>query len=269
MGSQQQEANRVEDARRAYRQLDLAAAREAHREDRIEKYLHATQSGAYVGDMVYGAIDGIITTFAVVSGVAGAQLSPGIVLILGFANLFADGLSMGVGNFLATKSQRDYEREERAREQWEVEHLPDEERQELRELYRRKGFSGEDLERAVAVLTADKKRWVHVMMTEELGIVHDDTRPIAHAAATFVAFVVAGFIPLVAHVLGYSLAFFSAHAFPLACVMTALALFWVGAARTYVTRRVWYLSGSEMLIVGGLAATAAYLVGYLLKGLGT
>jgi len=74
-------------------------------------------------------------------------------------------------------------------------------------------------------------------------------------------------VPLLVYVFGCSVEFFRLHAFPTACIMTALALFWVGAARTYVTRRTWYRSGMEMLVVGGLAAAVAYLVGYALRGL--
>jgi VIT1/CCC1 family predicted Fe2+/Mn2+ transporter len=259
--------NRVEAARQAYENRDLAAARHAHQDDWIEKAVHATTSGAYIADMVFGASDGIVTTFAVVSGVVGADLSAAVVLILGFANLFADGLSMAVGNLLSKRSERQYQREERRREAWEVDHMPEKEQHEVRQIYRRKGFSGPDLDRAVEIITADRDRWVDVMMVEELGIIEDQTRPLYHAVATFVAFALAGFVPLLAHVLAYPFALFHAHAFGLACLLTAAVLFWVGAARTFVTRGRWWLSGLEMLGVGGLAAAAAYAVGYVLKGL--
>ena len=88
---------------------------------------------------MYGGLDGIITTFAVVAGVAGASLSAGVVLILGFANLIADGISMAIGDYLSSKSEREYEAAERKREAWEVEHYPEGEKKELVELYEAQG----------------------------------------------------------------------------------------------------------------------------------
>src|SRR3989338_5875779 len=116
-------------------------------------------SGGYLRDVIYGANDGIITTFAVVAGVAGAALSSSVVLILGFANLIADGISMGMSNYLGLKSQRDFESRERQREEQETEMWPEEERDEICRMYAAKGFAGQDLDRAVAVITSDKKRW--------------------------------------------------------------------------------------------------------------
>ncbi len=144
--------DRFQDAKRAYASLDVEASKKVHtdRDSKTsleEPTIHDIEKGRYIGDMVYGGIDGIVTTFAVVSGVAGAALSTGIVLILGFANLFADGLSMAVGNYLGTKSEVDYKRRERYREEWEIENLPDEERTEIRQIYKRKGFTGELLEK--------------------------------------------------------------------------------------------------------------------------
>ena len=88
-----------------------------------------------LGDFVYGATDGAVTTFAIVAGVIGASLEPAIVLILGFANLFADGFSMAVGNYLGTKSQREYIAKARRREEWEIDNLAEQEKQEIRDIY--------------------------------------------------------------------------------------------------------------------------------------
>lgn len=122
-----------------------------------------------MADAALGATDGIVTTFAVVAGATGAYLSPGIVLIMGFANLLADGFSMAVGNYLAARSQQEYWVEEREREAWEVEQLPAAEQEEIRRLYRRKGFEGEVLESIVKTITGDKQRWLDEMMREELN----------------------------------------------------------------------------------------------------
>jgi VIT1/CCC1 family predicted Fe2+/Mn2+ transporter len=264
--------SRIRDARKAYESMNLESSREAHSERAIKESLeeptiHDVAKGQYIGDMVYGAIDGIVTTFAVVSGVAGAKLSAGIVLILGFANLFADGLSMAVGNYLGAKSENEYKRRERYREEWEIEHLPDEEKQEIRQIYHRKGFTGELLERVVEAITRDKKQWVDTMLLEELHIIPEQTSPIKSGFMTFVSFVVAGFVPLLSYVLSYFVPFFAERAYPISVGLTFATIFAVGSLRVYVTGKRWWTSGLEMLLVGGATAVVAYLIGYLLKGL--
>lgn len=240
----------------------IAQAREAHRSGEARSRMHQRTGGTYIGDVVYGANDGIVTTFAVVAGVAGAALSPKIVLILGFANLIADGISMAVGNFLGTKSENEYHESERKVEEWEVEHIPDEERAEIREIYQKKGFTGADLDRAVAIITSDKKQWVDEMMIEELNILPDGaSKPYGHALATFIAFVSAGFLPLVPYVLGLSFAWSAS------VVMTGVAMFVVGSLRTYVTGKQWWRSGFEMLAVGVLTAVSAYGIGWWIERL--
>ena len=99
-----------------------------------------------IGDLVYGATDGAVTTFAVVAGVVGAALSPSIILILGFSNLFADGFSMAVGNYLGSKSQKEYIEKERRREEWEIDNLVEQEKQEIKDIYTKKGFTAELLD---------------------------------------------------------------------------------------------------------------------------
>ncbi|OGD49565.1 hypothetical protein A3B59_03395 [Candidatus Beckwithbacteria bacterium RIFCSPLOWO2_01_FULL_49_47] len=213
-------------------------------------------------DVVYGANDGIVTTFAVVAGVAGARLSPAIVLILGFANLLADGLAMAIGNYLGTKSELEYIKRERKMEEWEVDHLPDLEKKEVEAIMAKKGFKGQDLKKAVAIITADKKVWVDCMMVEELGLIaEDDASPVKNGLATFIAFSVAGLFPLLPYVFAR---LSPLSPFDLSIIFTALALFTVGSLRTLVTRRHPLRSGIEMLLVGAIAALAAYLVGYFI-----
>ncbi len=246
-------------------QWEVERIRQIHHAGKTPEDFHQLTIGGYIGDIVYGANDGIITTFAVVAGVAGAALSPIIVLILGAANLLADGFSMAAGNFLARKSERDYRRIERAREEWEIDQLPEEERTEIRKLYAAKGFTGADLERAVAIITSDRKRWVDEMMVGELKIVEENegSHPLKNAAATFFSFVVAGAVPLLPYVFGVP----GASAFRWAIAATAVILFTVGSLRVYVTGKRWWVAGVEMLAVGTVAAVVAYAVGYFLSGL--
>ena len=262
-------SKRIFEAIEAYKTRDVEASKKAHTSDRIKAATeeHKTESGAYIGEAVYGALDGIVTTFAIVAGVEGAGLSSGIVLILGFANLIGDGLSMGVGSYLSTKSRREYEKSERKRELWEIENYPQGEREEIREIYRKKGFSGADLDRAVEIITSDKDIWVNTMMREELGIIEEDSPPFLNGLSTFISFIIAGFIPLLFFVLALAVPRLQQYTFAMSVVLTALALFGVGSLRVMVTRARWWHSGIEMLIVGGMAALGAYIIGALLKGL--
>lgn len=226
---------------------------------------HRTGVGGYLKDFVYGANDGIITTFAVVAGVAGADLSASVVLILGFANLFADGFSMAMSNYLGEKSSREFIKTERAREEWEVDKIPEEEKKEIRKIYENKGLKGEALDKVVEAITADKKLWVDEMMIGEHKLIPDggEAHPWKNAATTFVAFVVAGFMPMIPYFFGMS----TQKTFPYAIVATGLILFIVGSLRSLLTFRKWWLAGLEMLGVGAVAAVVAYAVGAFLSTL--
>lgn len=264
-------SKRLDDARKAYARGDQSAAAAAHDFRRIAhaaREQHAGSGAQYLGDLVYGGLDGIITTFAVVSGVAGANLGTGVILIMGLANLLADGFSMATGAYLSTKSEQEYYRQERSREAWEVEHFPEAERAELLELYRARGYPDGDAAQLVAIQSRDKTRWVDAMMLEELQMLRNDGNPLLNAAATLLAFIVAGSVPLLIYLLGLIVPTPAGIAFPISLTLSGLALFGLGAAKVLVTGRKPLRSGVEMLLVGGLAAVVAYLVGVLLRGLG-
>lgn len=233
-----------------------------------EKFVHSEKlhqvGGKYLGDLVYGANDGIITTFAVISGAAGAGLSLEIVIILGFANLLADGISMGLSNFISLRSERDFHRMERAREYMEIEKFPDDEREEVRIILRRWGLPEERIPEILNSITSDKKRWVDLMMVEELGIVESRIEsPARHGFATFAAFIIAGSLPLIPYIFGVAVEY----QFLISIAATIVALFAVGSARSAVIKTPWIRAGFEMLLVGGLAAIAAYFVGGAVKAL--
>jgi VIT1/CCC1 family predicted Fe2+/Mn2+ transporter len=264
-------SRRLEEARQAFSRGDASASAAAHDPRRIAHASREEHGGAgsqYLGEMVYGGLDGIITTFAVVSGVAGAQLGLNVVLILGLANLLADGFSMGTGAYLSAKSEREYYERERTREAWEVDHFPEGERAELFELYRTQGYSEEEARQLVAIKTRDRERWVDSMMVEELGMLKEDKHPLVNGLATLVAFVAAGSVPLLVYLLAMAVALPASALFPVSLLLSALALFGLGAAKVLVTRMSAFRSGLEMLLVGGLAAGVAYGVGALLKGIG-
>ena len=257
---------RIQKARSAYRSKSIDELKKSHTAKSISKEQHGT-SGSYVGDFVYGAIDGSVTTFAVVSGVAGALLSPSVVIILGLANLFGDGFSMAIGNYLSSKSNIEFVQRERKREEWEVENYPKGEIEEIREIFRKKGFKGKDLENAVKVITSNKKVWVDTMMADELKLPEEHTSPVKKGTVTFVSFLLVGSIPLIPYFLAMVSPIIKESVYQLSAIMTFFAFFFIGSAKTYVTQKSWLKSGLETLLVGGIAAVIAYTVGYLLRGL--
>jgi len=260
-------AERIKKARTAYESKDIEATKKAHSKEAISAEEHHKVGGSYVGDFVYGAIDGSVTTFAVVSGVAGAALSVNIVIILGLANLFADGFSMAVGNYLSSKSNKEFIERERAREEWEVEHYPKGEIEEIRAIYKNKGFTGKNLENAVKTIISNKEVWVDTMMKNELNLIEDKSSPVKKGAVTFVSFATIGFIPLIPYFLSFFFEAIKQIVYPLSVVMTFMAFFFIGSAKVYVTKKNWLKSGLETLLVGGAAAIIAYAIGFFLRGL--
>lgn len=223
-----------------------------------------------IEDFVYGATDGAVTTFAVVAGVIGASLSPSIVLILGFANLFADGLSMSIGNYLGAKTHREYIQNQRRREEWEIDNLAEQEEQEIRDIYKEKGFREELLDEIVRVITSTRKVWIDTMMKEELGLIEDKNRSARDTAiTTFMAFNLIGMIPLSPFILlyisGFSNVWSTSDAFLFSIIFTAIAFFLIGIIRGMVVHRSLIRTGLNTLSIGGIAAFVAYLVGYLMS----
>ena len=258
---------RIEHARRAFAAKDAAAPKAAHSAESFEKSHHDRGPGEYVGDMVYGALDGIVTTFAVVAGSAGAGLPPGIIVVLGMANLLADGLSMAVGNYLSMKSSQSFYAAERKREEWEVEKFPDGEREEVKRIYRSKGFSGKALEKLVELITSKKTVWVDTMMVEGLGLIPEQKSPVKAGLYTYFAFVAAGFVPLVVFILSVFTGAMPDNLFPAAFALTFLTIFAVGSLRSLVIAKNWLVAGGEMLLIGGLTAVISYGIGSFLGAL--
>ena len=244
-----------------------AKLRASHTPAAIRERLRIGPDHSYLRDFIYGAIDGGVTTFAVVSGVAGAGLSSGIVVILGMANLVADGFSMAMSNYLATRADR--ERTERARriEEEHIDTYPDGEREEIRQIFERKGFSGADLEQIVSTVTADRKRWIDTMIQEEYGLTLEERSPLRAAAVTFWAFQFLGALPLAAFIYNFLSPGGIVQPYLVSAILTASSFFVVGAVKARFVSRKWYATGIETLLAGGAAATLAYLVGMALKGL--
>jgi len=220
----------------------------------------------YLGEFVYGGIDGSVTTFAVVAGSAGADLSSSVVLILGFANLFADGFAMSIGAFLSARSQQQNFDKHKAVEYWEVDNLPDSEREEVRDIYKAKGFEGELLDQVVEVICSDRDRWVDTMMKDELHMIKERRSAFAIGLTTLISFVIVGFIPLIIYVWDY-ISEFEGNQFLTACILTSIAFISIGFLKSYVTQTSKFKGIMETLILGALAALVAYFVGDILESL--
>lgn len=220
-----------------------------------------------VENFVYGAIDGAVTTFAIVTGVVGASLAPSIIIILGFANLLADGFSMAIGNYLAVKTQNEFIQRERKREEWEIDNRIEEEQQEIREIYSKKGFKDELLDDIVRIITSRRKVWVDTMMREELGLIEGKHSPVVSAVNTFVGFNAIGIIPLIPFIVVYLTGsnIFISNAFFYSVLATASSFFLIGSIRGKVVRKPMMISGFNTLLIGGVAAAVSYCIGYVLS----
>ena len=239
---------------------------EEHTPRAIRARLGEAPAPSYLSDFIYGAIDGAVTTFAVVAGVEGASLDESVVIILGAANLIADGFSMAVSNFLGSRAERQQRERARREEQRHIRLVPAGEREEIRQIFASKGFEGEDLERAVDVISSDPEIWTNTMMSEELGFGLTEPNEFRAALSTLVAFLTIGFLPLLVFVYDFAAPGDVEDPFVWSAVMTAIAFFVVGGMKSRFVDQVWWRSALETLAVGSLAAVLAYVAGVLLAG---
>jgi VIT1/CCC1 family predicted Fe2+/Mn2+ transporter len=233
-----------------------------HTPQAVRRRLRRPPAPSYLHDFIYGAIDGAVTTFAVVAGVAGANLSATVVIVLGGANLVADGFSMAASNFLGSRAER--QRRERAQreERRQIDLVPEGEREEIRQIYAAKGFTGDDLEHVVAVITSDRELWAETMMREELGFGATAPNEYRAALATLAAFLTIGFLPLLIYVVPGDVS----EPFAWSAALTGVAFLVVGALKARFVDQSWWHSAFETLAVGGVAAALAYVAGALLQG---
>lgn len=234
-----------------------------------EEFIHQESSFLgrhqnYLAEFVYGGIDGSITTFAVVAGAVGAGLDNTIIIILGFANLFADGFSMSIGAYMSAKSEKQNFHKQKAIESWEVDNLPETERDEIRDIYRKKGFEEPLLSQVVEVITKDKDRWVDVMMKDELGLIEEEKSPFQTGLYTFISFVVIGLIPLLVFVADY-INIEVPQKFLWSSILTGIGFIIIGFLKSKVTNNSVLKGISETLLLGSLAALVAYFVGDFLE----
>ena len=243
---------------------DGDSLRESHTAGAVRARLDAPNH-SYLKDFIYGAIDGIVTTFAVVAGVAGAGLEDRVVIILGAANLIADGFSMSVSNLLGSRAEAQQRERALGDEERQIAQYPEGEREEVRQIYAAKGLEGETLEAVVEALTSDREVWVRTMLTEELGFAPVERSPVRAAAMTFLAFVAFGSLPLLIFVFQAVAGIDVAVPFAWSALLTGAAFFAVGTLKARFVDQAWWRAGSETLALGGAAALLAYVVGVLLQ----
>lgn len=235
-----------------------------HQSDAIARRLGAQVQPRYIGDAVLGAIDGCVTTFAVVAGAVGAGFPASVALIMGFANLLADGFSMAVSNYEAVRAVHDFRETARLTEEDHIERIPEGEREEIRQIFARKGFAGQTLEAIVETICQDSTLWVETMLNEEYGLQQAPPAPRVSATITFGAFILAGSLPLLP-------LFFAdldmQRQFLISAGLAALVFFSIGMLKSLVFAKPLLRSGLNTLLTGGAAASIAFLAGYLLQQL--
>ncbi len=233
----------------------------SHDPAQIAKRLASGPPVSYLRDWVYGGIDGAVTNFAIVAGAVGAGLSARVVLILGVVNVLADGFSMAAANFSGTRTEIEEYEKTRSMEERHIELNPEGEREEVRQIYKAKGFLGHDLDEAVRVITSERKRWIDTMMTEEHGLPAIVRSPMKAALFTFLAFVICGLVPIAPFALALP------RAATTSVTMTVLVFFAIGSIRSRWSPHPWWQAGLETLAIGSTAAAVAYAAGDLLQRL--
>lgn len=228
-----------------------------HSPEEVAQRLSNGAKTNHLKDMVYGGIDGTVTTFAIVAGVEGAGLSHGVIVALGIANILADGFSMAASNYSGTKAELDDRRRIIRIEESHIENHRSGEIEELRQILERRGLTGDVLKEATEAISQRKDKWISLMLTDEYGLTRDEPDPMRSALATFAAFLAAGSVPLMPFVLGLP------DAFTISSIATLVTFFLIGAAKSRWSISKWWWSGGETLLIGALAAMIAYGVGSL------
>ena len=229
----------------------------------MDKY--HVQGGSLVREVVFGMNDGIVSIFALLAGIAGAKLGPAEILLTLIAATIAGALSMTAGEFLSHKSERNFFENEIKKEKLEIKLVPDVEKEELRSIYRKKGFTGGMLDQIVETIIKDPKLWVHEMVIGEFGAAEiEQGGELKGMIVIFLSFMGGSMFPTLPYMVLQFLD--SMTIFWIATFVTFFGLFLVGALKKYITGVYWLKSGLEMLIAGTLAFLASYGIGFLVGG---
>lgn len=260
-------------ARKAYDGLNTEASRDFHdtRHD-VSTEMHQTEGG-FLKPLIFGGLDGILTSFAIVAGASGGNMDVTVVLVLGFSNIFADALAMGVGEFLSSKAENEWILSERRRENWEMENYPEGEIREMIDIYESRGMNREDATKVIETMAKYKDFFVDIMMTEELALqVPEEDHKIEsmkEGVVMFCAFATFGSLPLLGYVIIPALfpTLGEEVLFTAACIITGLVLFGMGCVKSIFSAANWFICGLETFLLGGACATVAYTIGQFVDGL--
>jgi VIT1/CCC1 family predicted Fe2+/Mn2+ transporter len=218
----------------------------------MEKHFTATE---VVRDVVIGMSDGLTVPFALAAGLTAAVASTSVIVTAGLAEVAAGAIAMGLGGFLAARTDAEHYASEVARERSEVEHLREREIREVEDILRAYGLKDDPLKSVVRAVTSDRERWVDFMMRFELGLERPDPRRALTSALTIgTAYVVGGLVPLVPYMTTHSVE----RALTISVGTTGVALLVFGAAKGHFTGLNRLRSALQTLVVGGLAAGAAF-----------
>jgi len=227
----------------------------------LEPHLNESSS---MRDFVFGFGDGVNTSLGLAAGVGGAAVSSDLIILAALVAMFTGAKAMAVQNYLAVKSQRELLTSEINRENWEIENKPEDERKEIEDIYKAKGFTGKDLEMIVDKITSDKKVWLNTMLTEELNLNLEILgNPLKSAFRMFGAFLVGGILPIIPF-------FFSSGFTPLfiAIGISLTASFIVGAVKSRMANTNLIKGGIEMAGLGTGIALIGYGIGSELASIG-
>jgi predicted membrane protein (TIGR00267 family) len=221
-----------------------------------------TAGGGAMRELVFGVNDGLVSTLSLVSGVAGAAVQQSVVLLAGIAGLLSGAISMAAGAYISTKSQREVYEAQVSREREELRLEPEEEKDELRTLYRLKGYSAEEADRLVERISQDEGLMLESMLRDELSLMPETfPNPWLAGLQSGGAFVVGALVPLIGYI------FFGGMTATLVSVaISIVALFLVGVLKTLFTGLPWLRSGLEMVLIGVFATITTYLIGGLFEG---
>ncbi|MEO9296068.1 MAG: VIT1/CCC1 transporter family protein [Nitrososphaera sp.] len=223
----------------------------------------------YIRDLVFGFGDGVNTSLGIVAGVGGAIISADVVILAALIGMFTGAKAMAVQNYLAVKSQREILESEIKREEYEIENMPDRERQEIEDIYREKGFQGKDLDMVVNKITSDKGVWLKTMLTEELGLNLDILgNPLKGALVMFGAFLLGGILPIIPYFAVKAGFMSSLTAIVIAIAISVTSSFVVGAIKGRIAKKSWVKGGIEMAGLGTGIALVGYGIGAELANAG-
>lgn len=230
---------------------------------------HKISQGQFIKSIIYGGLDGIISTFVVICSIEGGKLNPLYALVLGFSNLIGDAISMGVGDYLSSTADREHQMTEYKREKWELDTNPEGEISEMIELLEEKGVSHEDAELIMRTTVKYPDLFMDQMMWYELGFMPlDDDKPAKQGVITFLAFCVFGLVPLLTYVLiGFTPWQKTGHNLPftVSCCTTAITLFILGSVKANFSNEKWAVSGVKVAVMGSIACAASYAIGYIVS----